>query len=83
MFNTDNYYTLKQVATQTDLHVQTLYKRLYRRQLPVRVVNGIYLISGDVAQKLLEADITGPKNRRVNIVEVINEKPQKRKRNQS
>ena len=83
MFNPDNYYTLKQVAEQADLHVQTLYKRLYRRQFPVKAINGIYQVSGDVAQKLLEADITGPKNRRANIVEVINEKPQKRKRNKS
>jgi hypothetical protein len=71
---------LKDVADKTNLHVQTLYKRLYRRQLPVRAVNGIYMVSGDVAQRLLEADITGPKNRRVNLVEVVNEKPQKRER---
>jgi len=80
MFNTQDYYTLKDVADKTNLHVQTLYKRLYRRQLPVRAVNGIYMVSGDVAQRLLEADITGPKNRRVNLVEVVNEKPQKRER---
>lgn len=80
MFNTDNYYTIKQVAGEANLHVQTLYKRLYRRQLPVRVENGVYRVSGDVAQKLLESDVTGPRNRRVNIVEVINEKPQTRER---
>ncbi|NMC60036.1 MAG: hypothetical protein GYA51_11765 [Candidatus Methanofastidiosa archaeon] len=80
MFNNNNYYTLKKISQETQIPVQTLYKRLYRRQLPIRIENGLYKIKGEIVPDLLRYDSTGPKNKRVNIVEVVNGKIKEQKK---
>lgn len=78
MFEHDDLYTIYEIAKISGVHIQTLYKRLYRYQYPVKLQDGVYHVYGDVADKLLKADKSGPRKVKVNLV---NEKPQQESAN--
>lgn len=78
MFEHDDLYTIKEVSEILNIPKVTIYKRLEKRQLPVfqSQEDGLYRISGDIANRVKIYDRPGPRTTKLNIV--TNEKPQRK-----
>ena len=68
-FEPDRYYRVRDIAKYYKGHIQTLYKRLYALQVPVKLESGVYIVKGSDAEKLLIKRRRGPKASSVNLVD--------------